>query len=133
MAEKSAEIIFKKKLTSEQYEVMRNKGTEAPFSGKLYKNKESGEYRCNACGNLLFSSNTQFDSTGQPGLEGWPSFEEAIPNSIEYLPDNSHGMKRIEVICAKCKSHLGHIFDDPLTKTKKHFCINDCALDFRKK
>lgn len=128
-----AEDKYKKKLTPEQYAVLREKGTEKPFTGKLLNNKEKGKYNCAACGNVLFSSDTKFDTVNNPGLEGWPSFEEAIPGSIEYREDNSGGMHRTEVICAKCKSHLGHLFDDNSTKTGKHYCINSCSLEFKKK
>lgn len=123
---------FKKKLSKEAYYVMRQKGTEAPFTGKLLHNKENGLYKCAACNNELFSSDTKFDTEDTPGLEGWPSFDKAIKGRIEFIEDNSQGMRRTEVVCAKCKSHLGHLFDDPKTKTGKHFCINSCALDFDK-
>lgn len=123
---------FKKKLTPEQYKVLREKGTEAPFSGKYVNTKDKGMYKCAACGAQLFSSDAKFDST-QPGLLGWPSFEEAIPGSVEFKEDNSLGMRRTEVTCAKCGSHLGHIFDDEEAKTGKHYCINSCALDLETK
>lgn len=127
------EADWKKKLTSEQYHILREKGTEKPFSGKYVNEKSKGEYHCAACGNLLFSSEKKAEENNTPGLAGWPSFEEAIPGSIEYLEDSSYDMQRTEVICAKCKSHLGHLFDDHTTKTGKHYCINSCSLDFNKK
>lgn len=120
---------FKKKLTKEQYNVLREKGTERAFTGKFYNHKENGMYTCAACGNKLFESNVKFDSG-----TGWPSFYDAIEGSVKLIEDNSLGMSRTEVICSKCKSHLGHIFDDgPQEKTGKRFCINSCSLNFKKK
>lgn len=121
---------LKKKLSPEEYSVLRQGGTEAPFSGKLLDNKEAGYYLCKVCGNRLFSSDTKFKSTA-PGLRGWPSFDQALPGSIEFREDTSHGMHRTEVVCAKCKSHLGHLFDDQEAKTGEHYCINSVCLNFR--
>ena len=120
---------LKKKLTPEQYEIMRNKGTEAPFSGKYHDSHEKGMYTCAACGNELFSSDTKFDSG-----TGWPSFTEpANLRNIELQQDNDHGMHRIEVICKNCGSHLGHVFDDgPGDKGGKRYCINSACLMLRK-
>ena len=121
---------WKKKLSPEQYHVLRQKGTEAPFSGKYVSSKEKGMYTCAACGAELFSSDTKFDSG-----TGWPSFSSPEnTKNIELKDDYSMGMRRIEVICKKCGSHLGHVFDDaPQTPTGKRFCINSCSLDFKKK
>lgn len=120
---------WKKKLTKEQYNVLREKNTEPSFTGKYYNNKEKGTYSCVACGNLLFDSNTKFDSG-----TGWPSFDDVKSNkAVELKDDFSHGMHRTEVICKKCKSHLGHIFNDGITKTGKRYCINSICLDFKKK
>jgi len=121
---------WRQKLTPEQYEVLRNKGTEAPFTGKYNDNHDQGMYKCAACSQVLFSSGTKFDSG-----TGWPSFTEpANLEHIELKDDISHGMARTEVICKRCGSHLGHLFDDgPKDKGGKRFCINSCALDFDKK
>ncbi len=121
---------WKKKLTREQYKILRGKGTEKAFTGKLLHNKEKGTYNCVACGNPLFSSETKFDSGS-----GWPSFCDVISKgNVKLVEDKSLGMSRTEVVCAKCGSHLGHVFDDaPHMPTGKRFCINSCALDFKKK
>lgn len=119
---------WKQTLTPQEYAVLREKGTEAPYSGKYYDTTARGTYICKACGNILFNSDAKYHSDME-GLNGWPSFDEAIPGSVEFIPDDSHGMHRTEVICAKCKSHLGHIFDDTGAKTGKHYCINSVCLD----
>jgi peptide-methionine (R)-S-oxide reductase len=119
---------YKKKLTPEQYAVLREKGTEAPFSGKYVHEKTEGMYKCAACGAQLFSSDTKFDSG-----TGWPSFDQALPGATKLVPDDSHGMHRIEVVCANCGSHLGHIFDDGPTESGKRYCINSVCLDLEAK
>ena len=132
------EKYWKTCLTPEQYEVLRQKGTEAAFTGKYYKNKETGMYVCAACGQELFSSDAKFDSG-----TGWPSFTEPVNREhVELKTDTSHGMVRTEVLCKNCGSHLGHVFPDlPVgrqvapkqSKGGQRYCINSVALDFKKK
>ena len=123
---------WKQKLTPQQYHVLREKGTEAPFSGDLLQNKETGEYTCGACGTVIFKSDAKYESS-TPGLAGWPSFAEvASSGAVELVPDNSLGMERTEVVCKNCGSHLGHLFDDDDSPSGKHYCINSCALGFKK-
>lgn len=121
---------WKRELAPEQYHIMREQGTEAPFTGKYYKEHSSGVYRCAACGNELFSSDAKFDSG-----TGWPSFTEPMNlEHVELIPDNSHGMHRTEVRCKRCGGHLGHVFDDgPTDKGGKRYCINSVCLDLEKK
>ena len=120
-----SEAELKKRLSAEAYHVLREKGTELPFSGKYVHEKGAGMYRCAVCGNQLFSSHTKFDSG-----TGWPSFDEALPGAVSFVKDSSYGMDRAEVECANCKSHLGHIFDDGPTDTGKRLCINSVCLGF---
>lgn len=124
---------WKKKLTPEQYHVLREKGTELPGTGKLLNNDKTGNYTCAACGTLLFKSDSKYEST-VPGLIGWPSFAEAANNeAIELLEDSNLGMQRTEVICKNCGGHLGHLFADDAAPTGEHYCINSCSLDFEAK
>ena len=122
--------LWKEKLTTEQYRVMRERGTETPFTGQYVDSHEKGMYKCAACGTELFSADTKFDSG-----TGWPSFTEpANLGHIELKEDLSYDTKRTEVLCKKCGSHLGHVFDDgPKDKGGKRYCINSVCLEFEKK
>lgn len=118
---------IKAKLTEEEYKVLREKGTEAPFTGKYVHTKDKGTYLCKVCGQKLFESETKFDSG-----TGWPSFYDALPGSVEFVHDDAHGMSRTEVVCSNCKSHLGHVFDDAFDMpTGKRYCLNSVCLDLQ--
>lgn len=119
---------LKKKLTPEEYHVLREKGTEAPGSGKYLHEKAEGTYMCKVCANPLFASDAKFESG-----TGWPSFDQALDGAVKYEHDNKYGMERTEVLCAKCNSHLGHVFDDGPASTGKRFCLNSVCLDLEKK
>jgi peptide-methionine (R)-S-oxide reductase len=127
---KPTEQELKKKLTPEQYHILREQGTEAPFTGKLLNEHGTGDFICAACGQVVFKSDTKFESG-----TGWPSFyDPANTEAVVLKEDSSHGMRRVEVTCSNCGSHLGHVFDDAADQpTGMRFCINSAALDFEKK
>ncbi len=126
------EATYKAKLTPEQYRVLRQKGTEAPGTGKYIDTFDDGMYHCAACGQALFSSKDKYEST-TPGLVGWPAFSDLASNeAVKLTDDDAFGMHRVEVTCATCGSHLGHLFEgDPAAPNGKHYCINSCSLDFQ--
>ena len=117
---------WREELTPEQYAVLRQQATEAPFTGRFALTKDKGMFKCAGCGAELFSSDTKFDSGS-----GWPSFTEpSVAEAVELREDNSHGMSRTEVVCARCGGHLGHVFDDgPRDAGGMRYCINSCALN----
>lgn len=117
---------WKAELDAEQYRVLRLKGTERAFTGRFDRHKQTGVYTCAGCGNALFSSESKYDSGS-----GWPSYFEVYrPDSVVFHTDISHGMKRVEVCCARCGGHLGHVFDDGPKPTGKRYCINSVSLNF---
>ena len=120
---------WKKRLTPQQYHILREKGTEAPGTGAYLHEKRSGTYACAACGNPLFASDAKFDSG-----TGWPSFDQALPGAVKMIDDVSHGMRRTEVVCANCGSHLGHVFNDgPKETTGQRFCMNSACLNLKER
>jgi peptide-methionine (R)-S-oxide reductase len=125
---KKSETEWRAELSPEEYHVLREKGTEPAFTGAYWDNHEDGVYRCRACGQELFSSDTKFDSG-----TGWPSFFDPMDSdAVETRPDNSFFMRRTEVLCSRCGSHLGHVFDDGPEPTGLRYCLNSCSLDLDK-
>ena len=117
---------WREKLGEERYRILRQAGTEAPWTGELLGNKAEGEYRCGGCGAPLFASNTKYDSGS-----GWPSFTAPVEGqAVKEIEDNSHGMRRVEVRCASCEGHLGHVFPDGPGPEGLRYCINSASLDF---
>ena len=127
LVEKS-EAEWRKELTPQQFHILREKGTDRPFTGKYYRTPDTGVYECAACGNELFTSDMKFDSDC-----GWPSFDRAVEGGkIKTAKDLSHGMVRTEILCAKCGGHLGHLFEDGPTDTGLRYCVNSTSLNFIK-
>jgi len=118
---------WRKELTPEQYHILRQKGTERAYSGEYTDTEDDGEYKCAACGQMLFGSDTKFHS----GC-GWPSFYDAVPGAVEMTEDRTHGMHRIEVTCSKCGGHLGHVFPDGPAPTGQRYCINSISVKLDK-
>lgn len=118
---------WRKELGDEAYRILRQKGTERPHSGKYNLNFEDGTYGCKGCGQKLFESDSKFDAHC-----GWPSFDESIKGTVEYVLDKSHGMIRTEIVCSNCGGHLGHVFNDGPTETGTRYCVNSVSIDFKK-
>ena len=119
---------WEEELGAERYRILRQKGTEYPHTGKYNLHFENGVYCCGGCGTPLFESNSKFD-----GHCGWPSFDESIPGTVQYIVDNTHGMKRTEIVCANYGGHLGHVFNDGPTQTGQRYCVNSLSVDFKEK
>ena len=122
---KKTEEQWKSELGPERYRILRQKGTELPHSGKYNLHFEKGTYCCGACGEPLFESTNKFDAHC-----GWPSFDESIKGKVSYIKDNTHGMIRVEILCANCGGHLGHVFNDGPTPTGIRYCVNSLSVDF---
>ena len=123
-----SEAEWREILSEEQYRVLREKGTEAPHSGKYNLHFQNGEYHCAACNAKLFEDDQKFESSC-----GWPSFDDAVEGSIEYVEDRTFGMLRTEILCANCGSHLGHVFDDGPTESGQRYCVNSASIEFESK
>ncbi|WP_408733622.1 peptide-methionine (R)-S-oxide reductase MsrB [Neptunitalea lumnitzerae] len=126
-AVEKTEAEWKAELTPEEYRILRQKGTEYPGTGKYNLHFEDGAYTCKGCGTKLFESGQKFESSC-----GWPSFDDAIEGTVEYIQDYTHGMVRTEILCANCGGHLGHVFDDGPTETGKRYCVNSASINFEK-
>jgi len=120
-----SEAEWLEELGAERYYILRQKGTERPYTGEFTMHFEKGIYKCAGCDTKLFESDSKFNANC-----GWPSFDEAIEGTIEYLKDTSHGMVRTEIVCASCGGHLGHVFDDGPTATGQRYCVNSLSIDF---
>lgn len=124
---KKADADWRKELSDEEYRVIRQKGTERPHTGKFNLHFEKGIYNCAACNQKLFESDSKFDAHC-----GWPSFDESIKGTVEYVLDKSLGMLRTEIVCSNCGGHLGHVFNDGPTETGTRYCVNSVSIDFEK-
>jgi len=118
---------WEEQLSPEEYKILRQKGTEFPHTGKYNLHFDEGVYKCKGCGHVLFESESKFKSNC-----GWPSFDNAIDGTIEYVKDTTHRMVRTEILCANCGGHLGHVFDDGPTESGVRFCVNSASIDFDK-
>ena len=121
------EAEWRESLSDEEYRVLREKGTERPHTGKFNLHFEAGTYLCKGCGQKLFESNSKFDAHC-----GWPSFDQSIKGTVDYVLDKSHGMIRTEIVCSNCSGHLGHVFNDGPTETGTRYCVNSVSIDFEK-
>ena len=119
---------WKEQLSIEEYNILREKGTEPPFTGKFNDHHEKGTYLCKGCGSPLYESESKFDSHC-----GWPSYDQSIEGSLRMIPDHTGGMHRTEIVCANCGGHQGHVFNDGPTKTGLRYCVNSASIDFIKK
>ena len=120
-----SEYEWHNELSNEEFRVLRKKGTELPFTGKYNNHFDKGIYRCRACDTPLYDSESKFES----GC-GWPSYDKALPGALEFIKDNSHGMIRTEIVCAKCGGHQGHVFNDGASTTGKRYCVNSVSIRF---
>ena len=120
-----SESDWREELMPDEFHILREKGTELPFSGKYNNHFEKGVYNCKGCSAPLYRSENKFDSHC-----GWPSYDMAIPGAIEYIKDSSHGMQRIEIVCAQCGGHQGHVFNDGPTLSGKRYCVNSASIKF---
>lgn len=122
-----SEAEWLEELGEERYAILRKKGTERPFTGEYNLHFDKGNYRCAGCNSLLFESNAKFES----GC-GWPSFDNSVEGSVEYIKDTSYGMMRVEILCASCGGHLGHVFNDGPSETSQRYCVNSLSIKFHK-